>query len=175
MTNRLFLALSALVLVAGCDKPADATVKSASPVTSARPAAAPPSAEPAKQAPAKPALEETKNDAMGYKIKLPKGTKTNMSDANGGTYGFDTMVIMVGPTGVALKTSDDLLRAVNTTDGAIEKKTMGDALVAIVTKPNSPVHVYAGPKGKKISATCMAEPSQKDLAIEVCTSLVATK
>jgi len=50
-----------------------------------------------------------------------------------------------------------------------------DALIAIVTKPSSPVNVYAGPKGKKIAATCMAEPSLKELAIEVCSSLVATK
>jgi hypothetical protein len=32
---------------------------------------------------------------MGYTIKLPKGSTTAMSDANGGSYGFDTMVILV--------------------------------------------------------------------------------
>lgn len=166
----LLLAAVGLVTLMGCD----GGEKPAGGATSAAPAKG--TGEPAKGAtPAKPTLEEAKNDAMGYTIKLPKGYTTAMSDANGGSYGFDTMVIMVGPTGVELKTPDDLLRAVNTEGGAIDKKTAGSAVVAVVTKPNSPVNVYAGPIGKKIAATCMAEPSQKDLAIEVCSSLVATK
>ena len=48
-------------------------------------------------------------------------------------------------------------------------------VMALVTAPSSPFKVYAGPKGKKIAATCMAEPSMKDLAIEVCSSLRSTK
>jgi hypothetical protein len=168
MITRSFLLFGALALftLAACgdgSKPAEGTSASA------------PSGKATAPAAGKPVLEQVKNDAMGYTIKLPKGATTAMSDANGGSYGSDTMVILVGPTGVELKTPDDLLRAVNTDGGTIDKKTVGDAVIAVVTKPSSPVNVYAGPKGKKIAATCMAEPSQKDLAIEICSSLVATK
>lgn len=166
----LWFGTVAIFTLIGCgegDKPAGGA-------TSAAPGKG--TSEPAKAAaPAKPTLEEVKNDAMGYTIKLPKGHTASMSDANGGSYGFDTMVILVGPTGVELKTPDDLLRAVNTEGGTIDKKTAGNTVVAVVTKPNSPVNIYAGPIGKKIASTCMAEPSQKDLAIEICSSLVATK
>lgn len=172
MITRSFLLFGTVTLftLIGCDggeKPAGGS-------TTAAPAKG--TGEPGKAAtPSKPTLEEVKNEAMGYTIKLPKGHTAAMSDANGGSYSFDTMVILVGPTGVELKTPDDLLRAVNTDGGTIDKKTAGNAVVAVVTKPSSPVNVYAGPTGKKIAATCMAEPSQKDLAIEICSSLVATK
>ena len=171
MIKQSFLLLGTLGLLAlaGCGNEAKPTTGASSAAPGKGTAGAAPAAA------AKPALEEVKNEAMGYTIKLPKGAKTAMSDANGGSYGNDTMVILVGPTGVALKTPDDLLRAVNVDGGSIEKKEAGNAVIAIVTKPNSPVNVYAGPKGKKIAATCMAEPSQKDLAVEICSSLVATK
>lgn len=173
MITRSHLLFGAMTLftLAGCG---DGGEKPSGGSTAAAPGKG--TSEPAKAAaPAKPELEEVKNDAMGYTIKLPKGHTVSMSDANGGSYGNDTMVILVGPTGVDLKTPDDLLRAVNTDGGEIEKKTAGNAVIAIVTKPSSPVSVYAGPVGKKIAATCMAEPSQKDLAIEICSSLTATK
>jgi hypothetical protein len=142
----------------------------------AAPAPPPPAAPAPEAAKAKPVLEDSTNKAMGYTIKLPKEATTAATpDKNGGSYSYGTMIIMVGPTGVALKTPDDVLRAVNTTGGTIEKKTIGDAVVAIVTKPASPIGVYAGPKGKKFAATCLAEPSQKDLAIEICSSLTAAK
>jgi hypothetical protein len=167
------LALSALAACGNdAPKPADTTAKSAAPAAAATPA---PAATAKPDVAAKPTLEDTQNKVMGYTIKLPKGATTSMSDKNGGSYGAGTMIIMVGPTGVELKTPDDVLRGVNTTGGTIEKKTVGNAVVAIVTKPSSPVTVYAGPKGKKIASTCMAEPSQKDLAIEICASLTATK
>lgn len=113
---------------------------------------------------------------MGYTIKLPAGHTATMSDASGGLYSYDgTMTIMVGPTGVDLKTPDDLLLGVSTDGGAIEKKTEGNTVIAIVTRPSSPVNIYAGPMGKKIAAHCMTEPSQQELAMSICSSLVATK
>ena len=125
--------------------------------------------------PAKPELEEVKNDAMGYTLKVPKGATTSMSDANGGSYSFDTMVILVGPTGMEIKSADDVLAGVNTADGKVEKKEAGDVVYAVVKAPSSPVKVYAGPKGKKIASTCMAEPDHEALAIEICTSIKSTK
>jgi hypothetical protein len=172
--NGILVAALAACFVVGCGKKDDAPAGDA-PAKSGAPAAKPAQGSPPPAAAAKPALEDTANKAMGYSIKLPKGSKTSMNDANGGSYGFDTMIILVGPTGTETKVPDDLLRAVNTTGGTIEKKTVGNSLVAIVTKPSSPVAVYAGPKGKKIMATCMAEPSAKDLAVEICASLTSTK
>ncbi len=176
-TRSLFLlGVLALSALTACNKdapaPAPTTSTAATPPPVATVAAKP--APPA--APAKPALEDAPNKAMGYSIKLPheaiaKGT----ADKNGGSYSFGTMVILVGPTGFPTKTPENLLAAVNTTGGTIEKKVVGDSVVAIVTKPASPVGVYAGPKGKKIMATCLAEPSQKELAIEICSSLTALK
>lgn len=153
---------------------------SAKPAGSAAPAASADAkgigkAPAAEAKPAKPQLEEVKNDAMGYTLKIPKGSTTTMADANGGSYGFDTMVIMVGPTGMEIKTVDDVLAGVNTADGKVEKKEAGDVVYAVVEAPSSPVKIYAGPKGKKIASTCMAEPDHKDLAIEICTSIKSTK
>lgn len=170
MTRSMVFGSVVLVALMGCDrgeKPSGSASSGAS--------AAPARGEPAKAAAAKPSLQEVKNEAMGYTIKLPAGHTATMSDANGGAYSYDTMMIMVGPTGVDLKTPDDLLLGVSTDGGAIEKKTEGNTVIAIVTKPSSPVSIYAGPIGKKIAATCMTEPSQQELAVSICSSLVATK
>ena len=177
MKLSLALAVTGLTLVA-CDKKSDPP-----PTTTSAPVAAPVAPPPvaaaatpaAKPAAAKLDLEESKNEKMHYTIKLPKGSTTTMADQNGGMYTRDTMIINVGPSGVALKTVDDVLRGVNTGTGNVEKKTEGDVLLAIVTADKSPVNVYAGPKGSKVVSHCMAEPSDKDLAIEICSSLRAVK
>jgi hypothetical protein len=142
--------------------------------SSAPAAAAKPGEKPAAAA-AKVELEEVKNEKMGYTLKLPKGASTSMSDENGGMYMHDTMIISVGPVGVAIANADDVLRGVSTEGGTVEKKTEGDAFIAIVTKPNSPINIYAGPKGAKIASHCMAEPSMKDLGIQICASLKSTE
>lgn len=121
----------------------------------------------------KPELAAHTNDAMGYTIKLPSGFETSHEDGNAGMYGYDTMMIKVDPVGVALATPDDLLRGVNTGDGKVEKKTEGDVVIVTVEKPKMPINIYAGPVGAKFAAHCMAEPSMKALATEVCTSLRA--
>lgn len=154
----------------GCEgeKPAPAAAGSAA-------AAAKPAEKPAAPAPAKVVMEEVKNEKMGYTIQLPKGASQTMNDENGGMYMHDTMIIKVEPSGVELATVDDVLRGVNTGTGTVDKKTEGDALIAIVTKPSEPLNIYAGPKGKKVQSHCMAEPSMKDLAIQICSSLKSTK
>ncbi len=121
----------------------------------------------------KPKLASHTNDAMGYTIKLPSGFETSHEDGNAGMYGYDTMIIKVDPVGVALATPDDLLRGVNTGDGKVDKKTEGDVVIVTVEKPKMPLNVYAGPVGAKLAAHCMAEPSMRDLAVEVCSSLRA--
>lgn len=132
--------------------------------------------KPAADKPAdKAELEEVKNEGMGYTIKIPKGAEQSMNDANGGMYTKDTMIIKVDPLGVETKTADDLLRAVNTGDGKVDKKEEGDVFVVVVEKEASPLNIYAGPKGAKFAAHCMAEPSDRDLATEICTSIRAAK
>ncbi len=122
-----------------------------------------------------PKLAEHTNAAMGYTIQLPEGFETSHEDANAGMYSFDTMMIKVDPSGVALKNPDDLLRAVNTGDGKVEKQTKGDVVMVIVDKPKMPLNIYAGPVGAKMAAHCMAEPSMRDTAIAICGSLRAKK
>jgi hypothetical protein len=126
-------------------------------------------------APAKVELEESKNDKMGYSIKIPKGAKTEMADQNGGMYGYDTMVIKVDPVAQPLAKEDDLLRGVNIDGATVDKKQEGDVLIAIVTKPSSPLSVFAGPKGAKFAAQCMSEPQHKELALQICPSIQALK
>jgi hypothetical protein len=148
--------------------PATTTAKSTGATTAATaaPTAAPAAAE----------LEESKNEQMGYTILLPKGAKTERADANGANYTKDTIIINVNPSGVALASPDDVLRGVNTGDGNVEKKTEGDVFVVIVEKKDLPMlNIYAGPKGAKLTAHCMAEPKDKDLAIKICSSLKAIK
>ncbi|MEZ4439141.1 MAG: hypothetical protein R3B72_08630 [Polyangiaceae bacterium] len=126
-------------------------------------------------APSKPAPKLTthENAAMGYTIDLPEGFETTHEDGNAGMYGFDTLIIKVDPSGVPLKTPDDLLRGVNTGEGKVDKKTEGDVVLVIVEQPQMPLNIYAGPVGKKLASHCMAEPSMRDLAVKICTSLRA--
>ena len=62
-----------------------------------------------------------------------------------------------------------------TGDGKVDKKEQGDLFVVVVEKEASPLNIYAGPKGAKFAAHCMAEPDHKDLAMEICTSIKAAK
>jgi len=74
-------------------------------------------------------LSTRHNEAMGYTIALPEDTDTSGESDMGAMYSHDTTIIEVDPSGVALKTPDDLLRAVNTGEGKVEKKTEGDVVV----------------------------------------------
>jgi hypothetical protein len=175
--TRLALTCGLLAALAcGCNED-KGTATTAAPGTTAAATAAPgPTGETqTAKAPAATELEEVTNDKLGYAIKLPKGAETQMSDANGGMYSKDTMIIKVEPSGVALATADDVLRGVNTDGGTVEKKEEGNLLMAIVTRSDGPLNVYAGPKGAKVQSHCMAEPSQKDLAVKICSSLQAKK
>jgi hypothetical protein len=127
----------------------------------------------APEAAAKPKLVSHDNAAMGYTIELPEGFETTHEAETGAMYGYDTMIIKVDPSGVALKTPDDLLRAVNTGDGKVDKKTKGDLLLVVVDKPKLPLNIYAGRVGAKMQTHCMAEPGMRELAIEVCSSIRA--
>lgn len=153
--------------------PSGAATTAATGAGSAKPSAAP--AASAAPPAGKPDLEEVKNEKMGYSIMLPKGSTTASSDQNGGSYAHDTMVIMVSPTGVPNGKPDDLLRGVNTDGGKVEKTTEGDMFVATVVKDNAPYNLLAGPKGAKFMAQCMSEPSDKDLAKAVCSSIKPLK
>lgn len=121
--------------------------------------------------PAKPKLVAHENAAMGYTIKLPEGFEKTAESASGAMYSFDTMMIKVDPSGVELKSPDDLLRAVNTGNGKVDKQTKGDVLLVVVDKPKLPLNIYAGPVGAKLQTHCMAEPSMRELAIEICSSI----
>ena len=145
-------------------KPASSTASTAGPASK-------PSAAPA----GKPELEESKNEKMGYSIMLPKGSTTSSADANGGSYGHDTMVILVSPTAIGNAKPDDLLRGINTDGAKVEKLTDGDTFYAIVVKENAPYNLLAGPKGSKFMAQCMAEPGDKELAKTVCGSIKPLK
>lgn len=119
-------------------------------------------------------MQDVSNDKLGYIIKLPKDLKSSSGDENGGSYGWDTMMIIVEPTTEITK-DDDVHAGADLVGSKVEKKTVGDSFVSIVEKPQSPVHVYGGPKGGKIRARCMAEPQHKDLAVEICSSLRVVK
>jgi hypothetical protein len=181
--GRLAFGLVLALSIAGCGgkekedaAPASTAAKSAQPAAAATP---PPAATPAPsaEASAKPSsggkveLEDVPNNEMHYTIKIPKGGTTTLNNKMGGMYGFETLIIKVDPSGVALKTPDDLLRGVNTHGGDVDKKTDGDTLVVVVTAKDSPVAIYAGPKGAKVIATCLVEPKDKELGLQVCKSL----
>jgi hypothetical protein len=138
--------------------------------SSASSASAAASGEPKK----KVEMQDVTNDKLGYIIKLPKELKSSSGDENGGSYGWDTMMIFVEPTEEIAK-DDDVHAGADLNGAKVEKKTVGDSFVSIVEKPKSPVLVYGGPKGGKIRARCMAEPDHKDLAVEICSSLRVVK
>ena len=184
MNVRPLLPLSVLFLLAvvGCGSDNNAASPSATAASSgAKPAsstAAPtakPSAAPTAAPAGKPELEESKNEKMGYSIMLPKGSTTSSADANGGSYGHDTMVILVSPTATGNAKPEDLLRGINTDGAKVEKLTDGDTFYAIVVKENAPYNLLAGPKGSKFMAQCMAEPGDKELAKTVCGSIKPLK
>ncbi len=179
MHHKLIASLLLTTALVACDEgkaPEDKPAPTAAADKNADKPADAPKDQPAADKPAaEVTLEEVKNEGLGYTIEIPKGAEQAMNDANGGMYTKDTMIIKVDPLGVETKTADDLLRAVNTGDGKVDKKEQGDLFVVVVEKEASPVNIYAGPKGAKFAAHCMAEPDHKDLAMQICTSIKAAK
>lgn len=158
VTLTLVASLSTLSL--GCDKPSDGGKPAAS---STATAAAKPKQE----------YEEVKNDKLGYSIKLPKGAKTTMADANGGSYGWDTMMILVHPTAEPLASADDVQKGVVLGEAKPEKATEGDLFLVTLKVDKGPYDVAVGKKGTKFIAQCKAEPDHKEIALEVCKSIKA--
>jgi hypothetical protein len=191
MNQRLSSALFCVALIGatGCDEkkePAGGTSTSTTSTskttgtatatatgTAATPASAP--------APAAGELEEVKNDKGGYSIKLPKGHESSKSDETGGSYTSGTLIVTVTSlakidAAPAVAKVDDVLRAVNTGTGKVEKKTVGDVFVAVVTQTDVPMNsIYSGVKGGKVTAHCMAEPKDTATAEQICSSLKLLK
>lgn len=64
----------------------------------------------------------------------------------------------------------------NTGTGKVDKKTVGDVLVVVVTHTDVPMNsVYSGVKGGKVTAHCMAEPKDTATAEQICGSLKLVK
>lgn len=156
----LALVSSLATLSLGCDK-----AKDDKPAASATATAAP---KPKQE------YEELKNDKLGYSIKVPKGAKTTMADQNGGSYSWDTMLILVHPTGEPLASADDVQKGIVVPDGAKpEKATEGDLFLVTLKMDKGPYDVAIGKKGAKFIAQCKAEPDHKEIALEVCKSIKA--